>query len=269
MRAPQEVPVTSRLASLAALLALAAPLALAGAADDKLGEAYTKAAPAQKIVLLSIAQTDKVLESKDVRPAVEEAVRAAIASGETPEARLKLLGQLRADADAAMKAANAERKSAGGKPASLQDADSDTQLALAIDYVSAVCGDKPTLDELACLKLVRECTAWSSHTKLVTALLTEALDRDAAYAAADLEARLTTIRTLTLDKQMMSDQERTYIENALLSEHVSASLAAGHSIADIRGRIKAWSDKKLLCFFTKSFIDGVVERLGELRAAKK
>lgn len=50
---------------------------------------------------------------------------------------------------------------------------------------------------------------------------------------------------------------------------MSASLAAGHSIADIRGRIKAWSDKKLLCFFTRSFIDGLVERLGELRAAKR
>jgi hypothetical protein len=262
--------MTSRLASLAALFVLAAaPLALAGAADDKLGEAYTKAAPAQKIVLLSIAQADKVLESKDVRPAVEEAVRAAIASGETPEARLRLHGQLRADADAAMKAANLERKSAGGKPASLLDADNDTQLALAIDYVSAVAGDKPTLDELACLKLVRECTAWSAHTKLVTALITEALDRDATYAAADLEARLGTLRTLTLDKQMMTDQERTYMESALLTEHVSASLAAGHSIADIRGRIKVWSDKKLLCFFTRSFIDGLVERLGELRAAKK
>lgn len=237
--------MTSRLASLAALFAFAAPVVLAGAADDKLGEAYTKAAPAQRLVLLSIAQADKVLESKDVRPAVEEAVRAAIASGENPEQRLRLHGQLRTDADAAMKAANLERKSAGGKPASLLDSDNDTQLALAMDYVAAVAGDKPTLDELACLKLVRECTAWSAHTKLVTALITEALDRDAAYAAADLEARLTTLRTLTVDKQMMTDQERTYMESALLTEHVSASLAAGHSIADIRGRIKAWSDKKL------------------------
>ncbi len=261
--------MTTRLASLAALLALLAPVALAGAADDKLGEAFTRAAPAAKVVQLSIAQADKVLESKDVRPALEEAVRAAIASGETPEARLRLHGQLRTDAEAAMKAANDERKKAGGKPASLLEAEYDTQLALAIDYVSAVCGDKPTLEELACLKLVRECTSWVAHTKLVTALLTEALDRDAAYAGAELEARLTTIRTLTQDKQMMSDQERTYMENALLVEHVSASLAAGHSIADIRARIKSWSDKKLLCFFTRSFIDGLVERLGELRAAKR
>jgi hypothetical protein len=261
---------TTRLASLLTLAALAlAPLCLAGAADEKLGEAYTKAAPAQRMVLLSIALADKTVELKDVRTAVEETVRAAIAPGETAQARLELHGKLRADAEAALKTANEERKKAGGRAASFYEPDNDTQLALAIDYVAAVAGDKPTLDELACLKLVRECTAWAAHTKLVTALLTEALDRDATYAAADLEARLTTIRALAQEKQMMSDQERTYLENALLSEHVSASLAAGHSIADIRARIKGWSDKKLICFFTRSFIDGVVERLGELRAAKE
>lgn len=262
--------MNDRIGSMVALAALAlAPAALGGVVEEKLGEAYTKAAPAEKVAQLSVAQSDKVLESKDVRPALEEVVRAVLAGGATPQARLELLGKLRADSKALVDPMNEARKKEKKQYVSLLDPDSESQLAVALDYVTSVCGDKPTLQELECLKLVRDCTSWGYTGKLVLAFLQESLDRDQAFAAADLDGKLKMIQTMAVDKQMMSDFERTPIESALLAEHCAASLGAGQSVADVRARVKAWSDKKLICFFTKSFIDGMLARLEEHRAGRK
>jgi hypothetical protein len=259
-----------RIGSVITLVGLAlAPTALGGAAEDKLGEAYAKASPAEKVAQLSVAQTDKVLESKETRPALEEVVRAVLAGGATPKDRLELLGKLRADSKALVDPMNEGRKKEKKQFISLLDPETDTQLAVSLDYITSVCGDKPTLQELECLKLVRDSTSWGSTGKLVLAFMQEALDRDQAFAAADLEGKLRMIQTMAIDKQMMSDFERTPIESALLAEHCAASLAAGQAVADVRGRVKAWADKKLICFFTKSFIDGMLARLEEHRAGRK
>ncbi|MCW8141946.1 MAG: hypothetical protein KIT58_23825 [Planctomycetota bacterium] len=251
-----------------ALALIAAPLAHASTPEEVLGQAWANAAPAERMVLLAIAQSDKTLESRVVTPAVEETVRLALAPGETPEARLQLLGRLRTEAQELLKARNEERKKAGGKPASFVEPAHDTQMAVALDYVAAAAGAAPSLEALRCLRLVREATSWVSHSSLVLALVSEGINRDEGYRAADLDGKLAVIRDLAVDRQMLSDQERKYLEQALVSEHLAARLAAGDSPADLSAKVKRWRDKGLVCFFTQSFADGMLKRLGEHRAAR-
>ncbi|MCO5166765.1 MAG: hypothetical protein M9894_10415 [Planctomycetes bacterium] len=251
-----------------ALALIAAPLARATTPEEVLGQPWAEASPAQRMVLLAVAQADKTLESRVVSPAVEETVRAALAPGETAEARLQLLGRLRAEAQELLKATNEERKKAGGKAAGFIEPAYDTQMAVALDYVAAAAGAAPSLEALRCLAQVREATSWTSHSSLVLAFVTEAVNRDAAYRAADLEGKLAVIRDLAVDHKMLSDQERKYLEQALVCEHLAARLAAGDAPADLSATVKAWRAKGLVCFFTQSFADGMLKRLGEHRAAR-
>jgi hypothetical protein len=260
-------PLILALTLAASLSCLDAAHAAPGAAEV-FGDAWTQASPAERLALLSTAQTDRTMESRDVQAAVEETVRAAIAPGETPEARLQLLGQLRAAAQELLKAKNEERKKAGGKPASFTDAANDTQEAVALDHVATAAGPAPSLEALRCLALVREATSWVSHASLVLSFVAESINRDEAYRAANLEGKLAIIRDLAVDHKMLSDQERKYLEQPLVLEHVSARLRAGDAPAALVDVVKKWREKGLVCFFTQSFAEGMLKRLGEHRAAR-
>jgi hypothetical protein len=254
------------------LAALALPLlcAVARAADPAqvFGDAWTQAGPAERLALLSTAQADKTMESREVQAAVEETVRAAIAPGETAEARLQLLGTLRTEAQALLKAKNEQRKAESKRPASFTEPANDTQEAIALDHVAEKAGAAPSLEALGCLALVREATSWTSHHTLVLAFVTEAVNRDEAYRAADLEGKLAIIRDLAVDRKMLGDQERKYLEQALVVEHLSARLRAGDAPAALVDTLKKWREKGLVCFFTQSFAESMVKRLGEHRAAR-
>lgn len=253
--------------SLAATVLCAGP-ARAASPQEVFGDAWTQASPAERLALLSTAQTDRTVESRDVQAAVEETVRAAIAPGETPEARLQLFGRLRAEAQELLKAKNEARKKAGGKTASFTEPASDTQEAVALDHVATAAGPAPSLEALRCLALVREATSWSSHHTFVLAFVAEAINRDEAYRAANLEGKLAIIRDLAVDHKMLSDQERKYLEEPLVIEHLSARLRAGDAPAALADTVKKWREKGLVCFFTQSFADGMLKRLGEHRAAR-
>lgn len=255
---------------LLAAAALSLLCAAAGAAgpQEVFGEAWTQASPAERLALLSTAQADKAMESRDVQAAVEETVRAAIAPGETAEARLQLLGRLRAEAQELLKAKNEARKGEGKRSASFTEPANDTQEAIALDHVAAAAGPAPSLEALGCLALVREATSWVSHHTLVLAFVTEAVNRDETYRAADLEGKLAVIRGLAVDRKMLGDQERKYLEQALVVEHLSARLRAGDAPQALVDTVKKWREKGLVCFFTQSFAEGMLKRLGEHRAAR-
>ena len=242
--------------------------ARAASPQEVFGEAWTAASPAERLALLSTALTDKSMVHAEVQTAVEETVRAAIAPGETPEARLTLFGRLRAEAQELLKAKNEERKKAGGKPASFTEPANDTQEAVALDHLATAAGPAPSLEALGCLALVREATSWTAHHSVILSALAEAINRDEPYRAANLEGKLTIIRDLAVDRKMMSDQERKYLEEPLVLEHLSARLRAGDAPAAIADTVKKWREKGLVCFFTQSFADGMLKRLGEHRAAR-
>lgn len=252
-------------------LALALPaVALAGGAEDKLGEAYKAATPAEKLAMLCVASTDKTLDhSKEVNPAVEEVLRAVLKGGETPEARLKLLGQLRTDAQEKVKAINEERKGKPEKPRSVGfiEPDSNSQQAVILEYVATAAGPAPTLEKLGCLKAVRDNTSWMANGSLVHAFLAEALNRDEKYRAADLEGKLGMIRDLAAD-ELMSDHERTSLEKPLVGEWMEARLQAGDGVEALLEQVKKWKTKSMLCFFSQSWAESMLKRLGEHRASR-
>lgn len=256
--------VVSSLVLLLAAQAHASP----GTPEEVLGDAWRQASPPDRLVLLSLAQADKQLDYRAVGPAVEEVVRGVVKAGETPEARLRLLGDLRKTAEEALKVKNEERRKAKAQTASFADASSHTQQALALDYVAAAAGPAPTLEALGCLKLVREATAWSAHHELVLSFLAEALNRDAKYREANLEGKLTIIRDMAVDRAMLGDQERKYLEEPLVCDFASGRLRAGDAPAAISQAVKAMREKGLVCFFTQSFADSMLKRLDELRAGK-
>lgn len=253
--------------ALAALVVALAPPALGGAAEERLGEVYVRASPAEKLARLSVAYADKVLSWSDATTAVEAVVKAALDGGATPRARLELLGKLRADSQALLPAlANA------GKPekrrVSPLEPGGPLQLALAFDYVASVGGARPSLEALECLRLVRECTYWGHTSKLVAAVLQGALARDRAFAAADLEGKLGLLRSLT-ERQVIGDLERHTLELPLVLEDCAASLGAGRSSADVRARLKAWSDRKLVGPATVYTLDAMLARLPGPAAVEK
>lgn len=258
----------ARVLLLLAFLSALTPLARGGEAEDKLGAAYVEASPVEKMVLLSTARSENVLPYPATSQAVEETVRTAIGTGETPEARLRALGRLRAEAQDRIKELNVQRRQENKRAVSFAEPDNDTQLALSLDYVQSVAGDQPTLAELACLKLVREATSWAATTQLVLGFVQEALNRDAEYRGADLAGRLRIIRKLCQDDQMMSDHERTVLEKALLSERMSAALQAGATPEELLAEVADLKSKQMLCFFSASWADGMLKRLKEHRAGR-
>jgi hypothetical protein len=257
------------LASILTLALLASPAhAGPGTPEELLGDAWRQASPAERIVLLSIAGGERALDRKTVDAAVEETVRAALAPGQTPEARLRLLGDLRREADERLKVKNEERKRAKSRAVGFAEPDDATQQALALEYVAAAAGAAPSLEALGCLRLVREATSWTAHHQLVLALVTEALSRDAPYREADLEGKLGIIKKLARDRAMLTHQERKYLEQPLVADHMAARLRAGDAPAAIAATVKAWKDKDLVSYFTQAWAESMLERLGELRAAR-
>lgn len=239
-------------------------LALAGAgADDlagKLGEEYQKAAPSEKIGRLGVAAADKAIEYKALRPAVDEIASAEIAKGKSSEERLRILGQLRSETEAWLKKVNDERRAAKKQWVSMPEPDSNLQNAVALAYLADTAGPRPSLQALGCLKTIRECTTWSAHSKLVLAAVTEAIARDEAYAKADHVGKLDIVKGLA-DRQLFTDMERTYVESAVVTEWMAAQLKAGKAPREISGALLQLASEKRLCFFTKSWAEGILKRL--------
>jgi len=240
----------------------------AAAAAAKLGEAYAEASPAERLAMAAVARRDGALKSQEARAVVNAVTDAHVIAGETAEDRLRLLGSLRADAEARLDAINEERREADQRTASLVEPDSDTQVALAMDYVASVAGAQPSLEDLHCLALVREATAWSAHFRYVTGVFLEGLNRHPPYREADIDGKLAIIRTCVQDHEMVGSQERKYAEDALLAEWLAAQRAAGASVADMRAQLEQWKKADEVCFFSASFADGYLERLEELDALR-
>lgn len=256
-----------RRATLGALFcSLVFPLtAGASPADDKLGEAFTKAAPGEKLAMIAVAKADNVLDHKESSASVAELSLAEIKQGETPEARLKRLGALRATAEEKLKEINAQRKEEKKRWASLIEPDSNLQLGVALDYIATTAKAKPSLEALGCLALVRESTSWTAHHKLVLAVAQEAFSRDAAFLEADLAGKLSMIKNCAEDRGMLSDHERSYLENAVLCEWMSAELVGGKTAGAVAGELKTLRDRKQICFFTYSWANRMLESLKEIR----
>jgi len=249
--------------ALAATLSVGA-VARAGVADEKLGEAYQKAKPAEKVLQLAIASADKVIKSQDARAALEEITLAVVKPGETPEAKLKLLGAFRKEVKALTDAANKERRKQKKRYASTLEPSGDLQSALALSYISTAAGPRPTLEKLACLALVRESTSWSSHYKLVLAVAHEAFSRDEAFMKGDFDAKLARIKVIAEDKKMLSNHERSGIENMVLSEWISAQLASGKKAAEILADVDKRGRNRQLCFFSSSWAKGILREMIEI-----
>jgi len=249
------------------VLALALTLssgARAGTVDEKLGEAYQKAAPAERVLQLAVATADKVLKSRDARAALQEITLGVVKPGETPEAKLKLLGAFRKEIKALTSAANKERRKTKKRYASTMEPSGDLQSALALSYISTAAGPKPSLDKLACLELVRESTSWSSHYKLVLATAHEAFSRDEAFMKGDFDAKLSRIKVITEDRGMLSTHERSGLENMVLSEWISAQLASGKKAAEILADIEKRGRRKQICFFSSSWAKGILRQMIEI-----
>ncbi len=245
------------------LLALSVPL-FADAADEKLGEEYTNATPATKLVMLSVAKADKLLDYKETDGAHLTVVLAVVSGGENAEAQLRLHGELRTTAIEELKAVNVARKEAGQRTASFVEPAMGIQQALAVAYLAESAGAQPSIDALAGLALVRECTSWSSTTSVVHAHAAEALSRDAAFHEADLRGKLGIIKNMAEERQMLSDHERTLLEKAVLSEWMASQLASDVGSAQMAEELDGLKRSKMVCFFTSSWADKIISNLTEL-----
>lgn len=252
-----------RLKILCCLAALALPV-FADAADEKLGEAYTNAEPAAKLVMLSIAKGDKVLDYKEADAANLHVVLTSVAAGENAEAQLRILGDLRSRAIEELKAANAARKEAGERSVSFVEPATGIQQALAVAYLAESAGVLPSIDALAGLALVRECTSWGATTSVVFSHASEALARDAAFREADLRGKLAIIKNMAEERQMLSDHERTLIEKSVLAEWIASRLAGEATSEQLAVELKDLKGSKMVCFFTSSWADTILRNLAEL-----
>ncbi len=250
-----------RFAILTLLLALPA---LADVADDKLGAAYTDAAPAEKLALLAVAKTDKTLDTREVTAAHDNVVLAYVAPGENAEAQLRLHGELRSAAMGLLDTINAARKESGARRCSFVEPSMAIQQALATAYLAESAGASPSLEQLGGLAMVRECTSWSHHTSLVYAAASEALNREAAYREADVRGKLAIIKHTAEERAMLSDHERTLLEKPLISGWIAAGLAEGRTGAELKEELAGLKREKLVCFFTSSWADKFLDGLGTL-----
>jgi hypothetical protein len=249
--------------------AQAAPDDLVTAAQAKLGEAFAAATPADKLVLISVAAKDKVLNTKETSAMVGSVTTAEVDRATGPKERLQILGKLRAEATSKLKAANKVRKGEKKPFASLREPESYFQQALAFAYISSAGGPKPTLEKLECLKLVRDSTVFSSHHQLLIAIAQDAFARDEAFGKADAKGKLTIIREQSVTRGLLSDQERTYLEKGVLTEWMGTALRAGESPAELSDKVSALLAEKLICYYTSSWATGILKRMALFPNAKQ
>lgn len=242
--------------------------ARAQVAAEKLGEAYAQAEPAEKLVMIAVARQDKVFTPQEnPQKDVDELYLGEVNKGKSSEEKLKLLGALRKTVEEKLKAKAEERKAAGVKNPHLSSVDPDgvLQTAIADSYVVDAAGPKPTLEALGCLALVRECTAWTAHGALTLALVMDALDRDETWLGADHEGKLKIVKTLTEDKQMLSTHEQTVLEKGVVADWMNGQLKEGKSPKDVKDALEPLYKRKVICFFTWSWAQGILERMARVR----
>lgn len=252
------------LLALIALLLATVP-ALGEGIAEKLGEEYTKAGPEDKLVMIMVAVADKVVERREAQAEVDRIYREQIQAAKAPQAKLERLGALRQHTrDRAAELTKKRREEKKGY-VSMMDPNYGWQRAVAINYLAASAGSKPTLDDLQGLKLVHESLAFPANTSLITSCLLDALLRDESFAKGDLRAQLGIIKTYCVDKAYSSDQERTVAEKMVVSEWLSAQLVEGKKPAEVLEELKKLYDEELICFFTHSWAKGMVEEVENVR----
>src|SRR5690606_30909211 len=120
--------------------------------------------------------------------------------------------------------------------------DSGFQQAISLDYVREAAGGRPTLQQLGCLALVREATSWTATSKLVLSCALEAFTRDEAFMKADHDRKLAIIKEHAEERKLVSDHERTVIENMVLGEWMSRRLAEDAAPEAIATELKRLKD---------------------------
>lgn len=235
----------------------------------KLPEGYASASPSDKMVMISTAVGDQLIKGSKDRQAAQKEVDsiflAELNKGETSEKKLLLLGALRKETKEKCSALNKERRKEKKRSAGFMEPNSNLQCAVAMSYVVDKAGGKPTLTQLECLSIVRENTSWFSHGSLTLSLVTEALYRDSAFLEADSMGKLEIISTITEGKKMLSSQEQKYLDKAILCDWMDVQLKEGKSPTDLLALVKDLGKQKKVCFFTRSWAKGVLEKLALVR----
>lgn len=260
---------------LAALLGLTLALCGPARADEaaffkeRLGDGYAEASPVDKIVMLSVGAADKVFtdfkERQRASAEVDAIVLAEIKKGEDSAQKLSILGTIRKEAAEKVKAIGEERRKEKKAYVSFLEPNKNLQGAIAMSFVIDKAGPAPTIDALACLKEVRDATAWTANSDIVLAYATDALARDEAYAKADHEGKLEVIRKLTVDMQALSDQERKDLDQAVLADWISSQLKAGKSAGDLLLAVEDLKKRQKICWFASSWASGLIKELANVR----
>ena len=254
-------------AAICALVLVVCP-ALAGPdpVQEKLGEPYAKASSSEKLTMIAVAFADKRLDRKQAVATAAAVVAAEVGKGRDPKERLQRLGRVRGEAQAALKQINKHRREQKKPFVSFIEPDRRHEQAVAMAYIAFEAGPTPTLEQLGCLALVRECTGWVSTNALVLASAEGAFARDETFRTADLDGRLALIKKHTVDRGIMTDHERAHIERGVLMEWMSAELHAGKRAQDLRTELKRLKREELLSFFGWSWADGVLKGMEALPA---
>lgn len=263
-----------------ALLGLTLTLALSGPtyADDaalfkeRLGDAYAESSPVDKLVMLSVGVADKVLkDSKDAKERqramaeIDAVVLAEVKKGKDSAEKLKILGAIRKEAAEKIKALSTARREQKKPYVSFLEPSRYLQGAIAMSFLADKAGPQPTIEALACLKDVRDATNWSSNSDIVLSYISDALARDEAYAKADHEAKLETIRKIAVDMQALSDQERKYLDQSVLADWISTQLKAGKSAGDLLLAVEDLKKRNKICWFASSWASSHIKELANVR----
>jgi hypothetical protein len=249
---------------LAAMLAFPALLS-AQSIENKLGAAYAKAASHKKIALIAVARKDALVKYREAQHALDQVVLLEVKKGNNSEEKLKILGAIRQKAIHALKVINNERRKVKKSFVGFVEPDLSTQIAIAVSYVADAAGAKPALENLACLKLVRDSTSWTAHSNLTLAYVTNALARDKNYMAADYRGQLSIIKSICEDKRMLANLDRKYVEQAVLSKWISSEISAGKKPAALLAEVKNLAAKKQICSFTSVWAQGFITKLADIR----
>jgi hypothetical protein len=235
----------------------------------KLDKSYKTASPAAKITTLALALADKVLKSSKERRAVQGEVDRIyldeIKKGADSKAKLLIVGALRAATSKEAKSLSAARRKEKKRGLSSLEPNNALQGAIIMSYVSDAVGGQPSLEQLGCLALARENTSWISHGAPTLALVTEALWREKSFLEADLVGKLAVIKDVTDKKKMLSSQEQKYLNNAVVAAWMNGELKAGKSPADLLVTLDDLSKAKAICFFTKSWAKGILDKMALVR----
>ena len=232
-------------------------------AATKLGEEYTKATAGVKLALICIGKADKKLSFREAPKAINGVVLAELAKVKGSLAKLKKLGELRKAAQDYLKTANKARRSARKRYASFYEPDAALQRAVISRYVVDTAGAAPSLQALACLKTVRDHTAWTSHGSVVLAFLQEALARDATYSKADHGGKLAILKDLD-GKGLMSTFTRASLEKPILADWMSSLIKAGKKPEDLISGLDKLKRDGSVGFFAWQWASQTATKLKEL-----